>query len=338
MKTREILLNITGNLQKDPAFLGRIPTQDIVSCVYIELYGLRQLYSGEHFERLEQALLGLSGELSGAIERGDSKRAAEILGRISDFQDALPDNEISADFIEKANFNKALVKHRNENTTIVLGDSHVNFFSGNEHLSFIPIGGNVNTCEQINGQPFTELHLGPCLAYKSDAAQSSSGFRVKLNWLLERFISPGARILCAMGEVDIRAHVFKQCERQGKSYEEIVEDITKHYINFLLELKSLGFTVGVWGPIASQPDICPITQDYPRVGSEQDRNRATLYFTEKMQKICHENGIGFASLAGEMITNDYRTKMEFLSSDHCHLGQWAFSMAVEKLKSAGGFF
>ncbi len=331
MKTREILLNIIGNLERDENFLKRIPADDIISCVYIELYGLRQIYSRDHFDRLEQELFRFAGKLTAAISANDSALAKEIISKIAELQDHLPDNDISLDFIEKANYNKALVRHKRDNTIIVLGDSHVNFFSGNEELSFIPIGGNVNTCEQINGLPFTVLHLGPGLAYNSDNYNSSSGFREKLEWLLENFISEGAEIISVLGEVDMRAHVFKQCQKQGKGYEEIVEDIVIHYMNYLKWLKEKGFKVIVWGPIASQGDDCPMTKDYPRVGTEQERNMATAYFTKRMAEECRNAGIGFLSIFREMVTADYRTKQEYISSDHCHLGQRCFGKVLEQM-------
>jgi hypothetical protein len=329
-KTRQLLLGIKGMLDENAAFLDELPVSDIISCVYVELYGLRQLYSKEHFAELDAKLMRYSDLLSASKDTGDVQQAAEIFDYLIDFQNALPDAELAQTFIENANYARALLRHRQEGTVLVIGDSHVNFFSGNEELSFIPIGEDVNTCEQVNGLPITVLHLGPALAYNSSRYGTSTRFREKLDWLMEDFIQQGDRIICVLGEIDMRAHVFKQTEIKNKPYQEIVDAIVENYSEFLLWLKNLGYEVCCYGPIASQKDSAPNTPEHPRVGSERDRNRATEYFTNRMVVFCQDNGIDFFSLFDEMITEDYETKEEFLSNDRFHLGQYA-AKSLEKM-------
>ena len=169
---------------------------------------------------------------------------------------------MAQDFIERANFDRAFINHREGGTIVVVGDSHVNYFSGNEELSFIPIGYDVNTCHQVNGLPITVLHLGPCLAYKSNQYGSTNRFREKLDWLLEDLIMEGATIICSLGEIDLRAHVFRETVRQQKDYQEIVDDIIRNYAEFMDYLNGKGFNVVCYGPIASQKDSWPVTDDH----------------------------------------------------------------------------
>lgn len=334
-KTRQLLLGIRSMLDENGAFLDELPVSDIISCIYIELYGLRQLYGKCHFSELDDKLMRYSELLSASKDTGDLQQAAEIIDHLIDFQNALPDAESAQTFIENANYNKALLQHREKKTVLVIGDSHVNFFSGNEELSFIPIGNDVNTCEQINGLPITVLHLGPSLAYNSNRYGTSTRFREKLDWLMEEFIQQGDRIICVLGEIDMRAHVLRQAEIQNKTYQEIVDKIADNYSVFLLWLKNLGYDVYCYGPIASQKDSAPNTPEHPRVGSERARNRATEYFTERMVEFCQDNGIDFFSLFDEMITKDYETKEEFLSGDRFHLGQYAAKSLEQMLSQLG---
>ncbi len=334
-KTRQILLGIRGMLNENASFFDELPVSDIISCIYVELYGLRQLYSKEHFGELDKKLMRYSELLSASKDTGDIGQAVEILDCLIDLQNALPDADVAQTFIENANYAKALMRHREEGTVLVIGDSHVNFFSGNEELSFIPIGNDVNTCEQVNGLPLTVLHLGPCLAYNSNRYGSSTRFREKLDWLLENFVQKGDRIICSLGEVDMRAHVLKQAQNQNKSYQQIVDKIVENYSAFLLWLKDLGYEVYCYGPIASQKDSAPNTPEHPRVGSEQDRNHATEYFTNQMVQFCQQNGIDFMSLFDEMITEDYETKEEYLSEDRFHLGQYAAEDLKQMLSQLG---
>lgn len=335
MTTKEILLSIKKLIEANPETISEIEFSEVVSCVYVELYGLRQLYNEVHFKELEEKLSRFSELLYDAKESSDAEMVLDVLNELFNFQNSLPDADVAQTFIERANYARALLRHREKNTVLVIGDSHVNFFSGNEELSFIPIGNDVNTCQQVNGLPLTVLHMGPALAYNSNRYGSHTKFREKLDWLREEFLQKGDRIICVLGEIDMRAHVFKEANSQNRLYQEIVDRIVENYCEFLLWLKNLGYEVYCYGPIASQKDSAPNTPDHPRVGSEQDRNRATEYFTNKMIAFCMENGIDFLTFFDEMITKDYETKEEFLSKDRFHLGQHGAGMLPKMLAQLG---
>ncbi len=335
MNSADLLQRIVKVLKSAPETAKDISSTDIVSCVFVELYGLRQLYSTARYNELEERLYTYENELQEAVERADTVSIVAIINELIKILQIFPDFNISQNFIEEANYNKAYIRHRKENTVVVIGDSHTNFFSGNEDLSFVPMGNETDTCMQINGLSITVLHLGACLAYKSGSYGSTSRFREKLDWLLEDFVLPDAKIICSLGEIDLRAHVFKQAQIQGKDYKTIIDDVLEHYIDFLTELKSRGYDMYVWGPIASQNDDVPPTLDYPRVGSVKERNEATRYFNDRLNMLCAKNDIGFMSLFYEMINEDMTTREEYLSSDRFHLGQYGYEKLVEMMGGLG---
>jgi hypothetical protein len=321
--THDLLVQILSIIQNEGSDLSAIPARDIISSVYVELQAMKQLFTANHMDRLESSLVKASVDLKAALDSGNRDLACRLLHELIEMHDFLPDAEETMNFIEQANFDHAFLRHRKERTIIVLGDSHVNYFSGNEMLSFIPIGNFVDTCDQVNGLPLTCLHLGACLAFNSNRYGSSSGFREKLDWLLNSFILPDAPMIISMGEIDIRAHVVKQAGLQGKSNNEIVDSILKNYLEFLTMLQQQGHRITCWGPIASQKDSCPLTPDHPRVGSEKERNQITAYFNRSLEEICKDNGFGFISLFSQMVTDDYETRPEYLSADQFHLGQFS---------------
>ncbi len=322
-KTHEILISIKNMLRVNDDLLGEISAEDIVSCVFVELYGLKQIYGKGQLKEIENYLVSLSGKISNGIKRRDPSAVLEAVDELITIHNAFPDSDIALDFIEGANYDKAYIRHKKDKTIVALGDSHVNYFSGNEDLSFVQMGGFIDTCAQVNNLPITCLHLGPCLAYNSDRYGSSTTFREKLDYLIDDFLNEGATIISCLGEIDLRAHVFKQTERQNATYEEVVDGILKHYESYLTFMVEQGFKMACWGPIATQKESTMPTQETPRFGTEKERNRATEYFNRKLEEWCSLNGIKFFSVFRDMITNDYETKAEYLSGDEFHLGQYS---------------
>lgn len=173
------------------------------------------------------------------------------LEMITDILTLLPEAEYTCSRLEEANFTKAYWKHHRSRTTLVLGDSHVNFFGGHELLNFIPIGHNINNCPAREDFtfPFTPLHLGPCLAYNADNTKATYNSMEKAEFLCNEFISPGSNVICSFGEIDLRVHVLKQAGLQGVSFRRVAEDILKHYAVLLEKLKSRGYPVYCWGAL-----------------------------------------------------------------------------------------
>lgn len=332
MQTIQILSKLTNSIVSNPAVITMLPWEDIRLCLSTELDCRKDVYPPAQLQQTHDLFTKILAEAEQSASANDAQTVISQFQKILDALRILPDLEYVSHLVEQANFDHACLRHCKNNTIIVLGDSHVNFFSGNEELSFLPIGRGINTCPDNTPYPFTPLHLGPCLAYNCNRYNTSSSFREKLEYLLSSFIQPHAKILCCLGEIDLRVHVFKQAELQGRSYQEIVDDILVQYLLLLLQLQEQGYHVSCWGPIASQSERCPLDPRFPRYGTEVQRNMATAYFNRQLAVMCLKHGIPFLSIFGQMITPDYLTVERFLSPDRCHLGQNALPLLQPELR------
>lgn len=328
MRTIQIFLKLINSIIANPSNIALLPWEDIQQCLFAELECRDKLYPQKQIQHRNLLFQELLDEARQYALIGNAKIVISHLQKIVFALQVLPETEYADRLLTQANFDHACLRHFQKNTIIVLGDSHVNFFSGNEELSFLPIGEGINTCPSNSPYPFTPLHLGPCLAYNCNRYQTSTSFREKAEYLCQNFIQPHAQILCCLGEIDLRVHVFKQTLQESRNYQQIVDDILTQYIEFLLRLQEQGYQVSCWGPIASQSESCPLDIKFPRNGTEVERNMATEYFNSQLSHLCQENGILFLSIFDKMITSDYLTQEQYLSPDHCHLGQAALPLAL----------
>ena len=220
------------------------------------------------------------------------------------------------------------IKHRVEKRIIVIGDSHVNFFSGNEYINWRPFAyhhGVINISVDKN-KNFDAIHLGPALAYNVNGYGATTKAREKIDYLCEHFFQENDTVICVFGEIDLRVHVVKQINGVKKDSKEQVDKILGNYIKFLTFLVAKGYNVWCWGAIASQKDDWHMNESYPRAGTEQERNKATEYFNNQLEKLCIKNNIGFVSIFPHLINSDYETKGEYIA-DECHLSQKAWDYA-----------
>lgn len=327
MKTNEIIIQLINSIQNTPSCIYQIPWNDLEICLITEIEYRKELYPEPQFQAIKSLFHSKFVTLEKHILISDTPSIIHILEEFAFAMHLLPDTDYIDAITSQAHFNAARLTHHLNDTIIVLGDSHVNFFSGNEFLTFSSIGNDINICPNITNNPFTVLHLGPCLAYNCNKPNTSTQFHEKIDFLCNNFIKPNARIMCCLGEIDIRVHVFRQSQLQNCNYTKIVDNILNEYITFLLDLKNKGFRVYCWGPIASQSEACPVDPNFPRNGTEKERNIATEYFTHKLNSLCEQHKIPFLSIFNQMIDDNYTTLEHYLSSDHCHLSQTALALA-----------
>lgn len=301
MRTIQILLQLVNSITANPSILPLLPWEDIRLCLLMELEYRDHLYTREQIKHRNALFLELIAETRQYASLGDAEAVVFRLQQMVFTLQSLPESEHTKRLSEQANFDHACLNHYKNNTIVILGDSHVNFFSGNEELSFLPIGQDINVCLDNSPYPFTSLHLGPCLAYSSNRYNTTFSFREKLEYLCQNFIKANARIVCCLGEIDIRVHVFKQAALQNRSYQDIVDDILAQYFAFLLRLQGLGYQVSCWGPVASQSEACPVDPRFPRNGTEIQRNMATAYFNQELSLFCQQNNMPFLEASGMMV-------------------------------------
>jgi len=335
MNTIELFEKIYQISKDHPESLSQIDWDDVIDCINCEIQDRESLYDETQHSFLKAKIASVKEEIDSSWILGDiislQGCIRELMGMALVFPDAEYYNCMTSDYM----YCSAYKRHHSENTTIVWGDSHVNFFSGNEHMDMEPMINGINLCRSVNDLPFTVIHMGPALAYTCNKLDSFTNFHNKAEFLIKDFIVPGSRIITSLGEIDIRVHVLEQAQKQNRKVEDIIEGILGEYVIFLRSLKKRGYDVFCWGPIASQKDDSPQDPMFPRVGSEIDRNKATAYFNDCMRELCEKEGIGFMSVFDKMITADYETKSEYLSDDNFHLGQRAMELAMPVFRNAG---
>ena len=335
MTTIELLGKICNLLKDKPEALDQMDWHEVTDCVKCEIQERKTLYSMNQYNLIMADLMRIEEALNSFQVLGDVGSLILLISELKGMIYVTPELDHFNAFVSQYTYLCAYKRHNSENTIIVMGDSHVNFFSGNEHISFSPMVNEINLCESVNRYPFTVLHLGPALAYNCNRSGSFSRFHEKTEFLIRDFIRPNSRIVIALGEIDIRVHVIKQAEKQGKTVEEIIDSILTEYMRFLTGLKERGFDVYCWGPIASQSDDTPQDPMFPREGTEVQRNMATSYFNDNIEELCLKQEIGFLSIFRDMITDEYRTRREYLSDDNFHLGQKAMELAVPVFRNVG---
>jgi hypothetical protein len=111
---------------------------------------------------------------------------------------------------------KWVKRHKENNTIIVIGDSHTYFFSGQEVIRPRKIGyhyGAINSSENLLPE-FSPIHIGPVLAYNANTYGTKTRGREKVDYLIKkRMIERGDRVLFCYGEIDVGNHVVRQAVR-----------------------------------------------------------------------------------------------------------------------------
>lgn len=328
MQTIQILRQLIQSIKIHPSVIPSIPWDDIYSCLLTEFECCASIYPASQSESINRLIAEIITAARQASSDLQTNQVISSLEKLVFSLEFLPEASHIDTLLNQSNFDHACLNHYRNNTIIVLGDSHVNFFSGNENLTFLPIGHDINTCICNTSYPFTPLHTGPCLAYNCNRAGTTFRFHEKTDYLCQNFIQPHAKIICCLGEIDLRVHVFKQTKLQNRTYQQITDDILAEYIRFLIYLKEQRYRVYCWGPIASQTEACPPDPMFPRNGTEIERNRATAYFNRQLSDLCQKYGIIYLSIFDKMITDNYQTLEQYLSPDRCHLSQNALSLAL----------
>ncbi len=329
-----LITSLYGKLVENPHSMSAVDWIDVEVYCTSWVHGREEIYPDEEYSAFINKVHNLCRTIKAEVESKDYSSAMLLLAELSGIIEAMPEIDYYRSAFQKGNFDAMMHEHYKRGTSVILGDSHVNFFSGHEQLSYTPIGYGMYWCKTINELPITALHIGSGLAYNTCKYGTTSRFRERTEFMLDNHIKPGSHLLVTLGEVDCRAHVLKQADLQKRDYHEIVDDITNNYIEFLKYIKNRGFIVGCWGPVASQSDDVKISPEdnYPRYGSEVQRNKVTEYFNRRMESLCKAEDILFLSLFDRLIDSGYKTKTAYYAEDGVHLSQAILPAAEELLR------
>lgn len=221
-------------------------------------------------------------------------------------------------------------------TFFVVGDSHTDIFNQNMFdkkvlLGYDQLKSNLWGCT-YSAPDFVTYHLDAVLAYNMNRYGSTMKGLEKVNWLIDnKYLPKHAKIVFSLGEIDVRVHVKKQAEKQNCSVEKVVDSIIEHYGTILLKLKRKGYRVYAYAPIASQKETVNIDPQFPRYGTEIERNKISQMFGEKLKSFCQQNGMGFVSVLSELLNDDMTSKGEYYR-DGVHLNMQARPLVVKKFK------
>ncbi len=332
MESKELLREVSDALRSNAEFCSMYSAWDIGDCLLADLNDCKLIIPQEQLEEMVGMANYYIRKLRQLFAEKNNIEAANTVDYMIDLLEDIPDKS----FVEKTSYDITLEEHRQKKTIIVIGDSHASFFSGNELPTYVSIGGGINVCPNVGDRPFTVLHLGPCLAYNSCKHGTHNRFLEKSEWLFDNFFDKKETVIVSLGEIDMRAHVFKEVEKQGRPYEDIVRDIVGNYGNFLSKLKSMGHDVYCWGPIAAEKDIYPRYPElFPRYGTEVERNTATELFTTELNDYCDNYGMKLMSIFKYMVDADKNSDDSFFSSDHWHLTQGVKDIAEQIWKESG---
>lgn len=206
---------------------------------------------------------------------------------------------------------------------LVVGDSHSLFWKGHDEVR----GGSDN----IPGVITCEIEAA--LAWTLVKEGSTKRGRERSLEYIQSAVEQGFHgcILLSFGEIDMRAHVMKQALSIG--IVSAVRDITDRYVNFIDELRAFKLRLAVWAPIASPPyEIgSDFTSHWPTIGTEVERNFATVLFTNLLKKRLHPRNIPVLSLIHQLLHEDGTTIRGFLH-DGIHLSQVLMPSAIDLVK------
>jgi len=227
---------------------------------------------------------------------------------------------------------KWIKRHSQNNSIIVIGDSHTYYFSGQEVIHPQKIAyhhGVINSSENLIPE-FSPIHIGPVLAYNANKYETTTRGKEKIDYLIsKKVIKRGDPLLFCYGEIDIRNHVVRQARDQGVELERVIDRVLANYLAFLVSMQKEGYQVACWGPTPSFPDREKPNKAFPTFGDEITRNKATLYFNERLKIVCLQSGIGFISIAEKVIDEHGRIKQDYFV-DGCHLSQKAWALVAKE--------
>jgi len=212
-----------------------------------------------------------------------------------------------------------------------IGDSHVAVFSGINGI--IPVWPKKAPSVYPSFVPY---RLGPVLAYNLCKEKTTTRGREKLFKLLNKEIPKGSNVIFVFGEIDCRAHLIKQAEKQKRDIKEIVKECVKRYFSVLLEVKKIGYKVSVFGvfPSSLRTNQNP---NYPFYGTHRERNTVSRLFNNYLSKLAKKNRILMFDIFNKLVDKDKLTKLEYYQKDKVHLSLLAMPIIVNEIEQKTGY-
>ena len=200
---------------------------------------------------------------------------------------------------------------------LVVGDSHSRFWSGGEDA----ISVYRKPPDRLPG--ILTTMVGSPLAWNLARENTSVRGREKTLMRLQSARAHGFRgwIMLCFGEIDLRWHILRSAATLGMA--QAVRACVDRYITFIHEVRAMHDAVAIWGPAAS---IDGANSDaFPAVGTVEDRNYATMLFTELLRQ---KSGVPVLSVLDSTLLDNGRTRTA-LFFDGVHLSQTVMPHALD---------
>ncbi|MDA9260661.1 SGNH/GDSL hydrolase family protein [Puniceicoccaceae bacterium] len=208
-----------------------------------------------------------------------------------------------------------------------IGDSHSTFFSGKEQIAVDD--------SPSRPMPFFRVHhIGPALAFNLMKEGAVTRGREAFLEILDDEVPANAWVMPVFGEIDCRAHIQIQAERQGKPIERIIESCVANYVQFIDEILAKGYFVIGYNVIPSAPYKCKYRLKKkslcPTYASQKQRNRITQHFNDLLRIECDKRQLPFLENFDLLLDSLGRTERKFYM-DRMHLSIRAMPMTLERL-------
>lgn len=156
-------------------------------------------------------------------------------------------------------------------------DSKVHVFGDSHSFSFSEI-------------PNFEIHwLGPVTMHR--IGRDGKSFLNVKNF----GVNENDTCIFVFGEIDVRAHIFKQ-KNLGREVPEIIEDLSRRYVDVIESIRQDFFSLNCIIYNVTPPCDFHENPSFPRVGSLHDRVQATLQLNKSIQQKCILKSIQFIDL------------------------------------------
>ena len=169
-----------------------------------------------------------------------------------------------------------------EDKIVVIGDSHSRLFDNYSNY-------NVGLWSNDYLKNFFEVAwIGPVTMYRV----CRDGLSVIFNNIK---LVPNQHCVLSFGEIDVRSHVFKQVEDQNKTFYNIIDDLVDGLRKRLIEFNYYDYNIHILSIVPPiQAHLCiGVNEDFPFIGTDEERRNAVLYFNERLLKLSVELKIGY---------------------------------------------
>lgn len=209
--------------------------------------------------------------------------------------------------------------------THVIGDSHVSLFSGKDAI--VPVWNEPH--EDLLPQ-FRTYRLGAFLAYNL-ATEGHEG-RDKL-FACIKSLPKKSKVLLCFGEIDCRAHIVKQANIHDVTIASVAMGVSERYFLAIRDIKPLCGKLAIWGA-TPQSAAEHSSNKFPTVGSQHERNLATMHLNGRLRELCKEIDVPVFDILEDIIVSNPQFQLvsdESYFHDTAHLSQRALPFALEAL-------